>query len=144
MDHPRAKEIVIDLLAEELAKRQGGCFGFVVMPDHVHATVWFRAVGCLSEFMKVWKGKSSRELKLLLRGTLPEYTRTIDLREPCWQPKYYAFNVYSESKVREKLEYMHMNPVRAGLVELAINWEWSSARYYELGEPCEVPLAWEF
>jgi hypothetical protein len=41
----------------------------------------------------------------------------MDLQGPMWQPKYYVFNVYSATKAREKLDYMHHNPVKAGLVE---------------------------
>ncbi len=31
-----------------------------------------------------------------------------------WQPRFYDFNVYSAKKIREKLEYMHANPVKRG------------------------------
>jgi putative transposase len=57
-----------------------------------------------------------------------------------WQRRYYDFNIFTEAKLDEKLEYMHMNPVRAGLVEKAIDWPWSSARFYLLGRPVGVPV----
>ncbi|MEX0702388.1 MAG: hypothetical protein WD069_09860, partial [Planctomycetales bacterium] len=41
LDDDRCKRIVIGALGAELAKRKGVCIGFVVMPDHVHALVWF-------------------------------------------------------------------------------------------------------
>jgi putative transposase len=41
-----------------------------------------------------------------------------------------------------KLEYMHQNPVKAGLVAMPCDWPWSSARYYESGRPVGVPVAW--
>jgi len=34
----------------------------------------------------------------------------------------------------EKLEYIHNNPVRAGLVSERCEWPYSSARYYERGQ----------
>ena len=37
---------------------------------------------------------------------------------------------------------MHLNPVRAGLVDKAVNWQWSSARWYELGRIVGVPIQW--
>jgi hypothetical protein len=40
----------------------------------------------------------------------------------------------------EKLEYMHMDPVHAGLVEKAPDWPWSSARQYLLGRSVGVPV----
>ena len=60
LDHDRAKKIVISHLASELHRTGATCCGFVVMPDHVHAIVWFPELGCLSDFMKQWKQRSSR------------------------------------------------------------------------------------
>ena len=53
LDHPRARQVVMGVLADELRKREGICCGFVVMPDHVHAIVWFPEAGCLSSFMQI-------------------------------------------------------------------------------------------
>ena len=144
LDHPRARQVVVGVLAEELRERQGACCGFVVMPDHVHAIVWFPETGCLSQMMRVWKSRSSRELKQFVRGQLPQYSQWIDPKQPFWQPKYYPLNLYTEKKAREKLEYMHLNPVRAGLVKQACQWRWSSARYYERGKSVGIPIRWIF
>ena len=38
-----------------------------------------------------------------------------------------VFNVYSEAKATEKLNYMHNNPVRAGLVNEPADWLYGSA-----------------
>ena len=35
--------------------------------------------------------------------------------------------IYSEKQLRIKLEYIHNNPVRAGLTENALDWKYSSA-----------------
>ena len=43
--------------------------------------------------------------------------------------------------MNEKIEYMHNNPVEAKLVEYALDWNWSSARFYELGEAVGVTIA---
>jgi putative transposase len=51
-----------------------------------------------------------------------------------WQPRFYDFNVYSAKKKREKLEYMHDNPVKRGLVKNPGAWMWSSFLFYEKGE----------
>ena len=144
LDHARARQVVISLLATELATHEGTCCGFVVMPDHVHAIVWFPESGRMSHFMKQWKQKSSVQLKKLVRGQLAGYFKTIDRKDPFWQPRYYPFNLYSEKKAVEKLDYMHLNPVRAGLVEKAVDWAWSSARYFDGDKSVGVPLEWIF
>jgi putative transposase len=51
-----------------------------------------------------------------------------------WQPRFYDFNVYSAKKIREKLEYMHANPVKRGLADKPGEWVWSSFGSYEQGE----------
>jgi putative transposase len=111
------------------------------MPDHVHAIIHFQKAQLLSIFMNQWKRRSSIQLKKLFRTHSVQYGLKIDLDGPMWQPKYYVFNIYSESKIREKLTYMHANPVRASLVSRAENWMFSSARWYLLGKSVGVPIA---
>lgn len=69
------------------------------------------------------------ELKRLYREILSYYGDRLDLSGPMWQPKYYVFNVFFEIKAREKLEYMHNNPIKAGLVGNPVDWPYSSARW---------------
>jgi hypothetical protein len=51
-----------------------------------------------------------------------------------WQRRFYDFNVWSEKKVREKLIYMHRNPVARKLVSHPKDWPWSSWSHYAKGE----------
>jgi hypothetical protein len=46
-----------------------------------------------------------------------------------WQPKYHAFEIFTRPKLEENREYMHLNPVRAGL-KRAVCWPWSLARWF--------------
>ena len=140
LDHDHAKGTVVSNLRHQLPKHDSRCLGFVVMPDHVHALLWFPRRGVLSDFVKWWKQRSSFEIKQFFRGAMPLYTGAFDLKEPVWQPRYYDFNVFSDKKLVEKLEYMHSNPVRAGLVHVPSDWLYSSARFYEMGESVGVPI----
>jgi putative transposase len=51
-----------------------------------------------------------------------------------WQRRFYDFNVWSKKKRIEKLNYMHMNPVKRGLVADPKLWLWSSYRFYQYRE----------
>ena len=51
-----------------------------------------------------------------------------------WQPRFYDFNVYSTGKVKEKLNYMHANPVIRRFVKHPKDWPWSSWGFYTKGE----------
>ena len=140
LDTAQARRIVLGTLNAQLDRLAGRCAGFVLMPEHVHALLWFPESGLLSECLKQWKRMSSVGIQKLLQTTLVAYTAELPKREPVWQPRYYDFNVYSPRKLEEKLRYMHENPVRRGLVEKAIQWRWSSARHYELGRTVGVPI----
>ena len=48
-----------------------------------------------------------------------------------WQPGGgYDRNIVSNDEMREKIEYIHSNPVRRGLAESPTGYRWSSARWY--------------
>jgi hypothetical protein len=79
-------------------------------------------------------------LFLLCRLKFPNYSSNIEETDPAWQARYYPFNVFSEKKLTEKLDYMHLNPVRRGLVVRAVDWKWSSARWYVLGKSVGIPI----
>jgi putative transposase len=64
-------------------------------------------------------------------------------RKRFWRRRYYDFNVYSEKRFREKLDYMHMNPVKRGLVNHSHDWLWSRWRFYERGEGLIAMDKWE-
>jgi putative transposase len=142
LDDERAAGIVMHFLASLLEKRQGRCLGFVIMPDHVHSLVWFPKPNQLSDFVKQWKRRTSMELKKHLITARPRYAASFEPDEPIWQARYYGFNIFSEQKLLEKLQYMHNNPVKEGLVVNSSDWPWSSARWYERGLPLGIPIGW--
>jgi putative transposase len=144
LDHARMRDDFVAITSEKLREHRGICSGFVVMPNHVHAIVWFSAVGALSPFMKSWKQTTSLRLKRVLRGVAPRYASKITPDDPFWQAKYYPFNLFTARKAVEKLDYMHLNPVRAGLVGRACDWHWSSAAHYESGTDVGIPIEWIF
>ncbi len=139
-DHP--KRVLLGVLAEELVQQEARCVGFVIMPNHVHAIVWFPAAGRLSQFMHGWKRKSSFHIRAWYERSAPRYFDGFGPGDRFWQPKYHSFEIYEESKLHEKLCYMHENPVRSGLVERATDWKWSSARWYEWRQSVGVPIHW--
>ena len=110
------------------------------MPDHVHALVWFSETGQLSRFMHGWKRKSSFRIRERHRREQLRYFEGFGQGDRFWQKQYHSFEIYSAGKLEEKLNYMHLNPVRRGLVACAVDWRWSSARWYLQGRSVGVPI----
>jgi putative transposase len=95
------------------------------MPEHVHLLLSKPQRADLSVALQVLKQTVSR------RSCSPDVF---------WQRRFYDFNVRTENKRKEKLRYIHQNPVTRGLVETPEDWQWSSYRHYAFGEICQVTV----
>jgi putative transposase len=110
--------------------------GYVVMPEHIHLLI--------SEPKKRNPSTVIQAIKLgFARRVLAQLRRRRNLRQATlfehapqhiWQARFYDFNVWTDRKRIEKLQYMHRNPVKRGLVESPEMWRWSSYRSYAFGE----------
>lgn len=131
--------------------------GYVVMPNHVHLhlsaagpqriaprrqrhlLISEPVKGTPSTMLKVLKQRVSRDLRKKRRPTpagqlsLPFSQGDSELLH-FWQPRFHDFNVHSAKKRKEKLIYMHANPVKRGLVKSPAEWIWSSFSFYSKGE----------
>ncbi len=140
LDDNSLKKIVTGVLNHQLTKQAGNCAGFVVMPNHIHAVLWFPVPDQLRHFIKQWKQISSFRIKKELRKNLKAYNSLIGLNDPVWQAGYYAMNIYAEQKLREKINYIHNNPVRAGLIDTPEGWIYSSEQFFSQGKSVGIPI----
>ena len=102
--------------------------GYVLMPEHIHLMVNEPKLALLS--------KAIQAVKLSVSVQSQE--------RPFWQARYYDFNVHNPKKREEKLRYMHLNPVRRGLVDKPEDWPHSSFRHYAFGEVGRVEIESEW
>src|SRR6266849_3129043 len=141
----RARNLFVHALGEIRERYKFLLVGYVVMPDHVHLLISEPAKGTPSVVLKVLKQRVSRDLRRSKRrapsGQLRFAFTRVDGELPrFWPPRFYDFNVYSAKKRREKLDYMHANPVKPGLVNNPAAWIWSSWSFYANGEAGLVPI----
>ncbi|HET8923223.1 MAG TPA: transposase [Candidatus Acidoferrum sp.] len=113
-----ARNRFVKILDQVRLRHEFALVGYVVMPEHVHLLISEPRKGSPSKVLQVLKQKVSRE----------------DKKSPFWQRRFYDFNVWSEEKLKEKLNYMHKNPVERGLVAHPKDWPWSSWSFYEKEE----------
>jgi putative transposase len=133
---PRAKQIVISQLGMLAGQGRVKVSGFVIMPDHAHAVLWFDNEADLPKVIQVWKSTSAHYLRKLYEEEIPDMIDHLKTRRNgrelvCfWQRRYYDFNITTMKKLSEKLEYMHWNPVKKGLCKRPWDYNWSSAPWY--------------
>jgi REP-associated tyrosine transposase len=135
----RARDRFVKILDQVRTRWEFPLIGYVVMPEHVHLLMGEPGKGNPSKVLQVLKQKTSRILRGRRRkGAGGQLSLSfVDVPEDAahfWQRRFYDFNVWSAKKLREKLEYMHANPVKRKLVAHPKDWPWSSWSYYAKGQ----------
>jgi len=129
-----SKNLFLKTLAQVRTQFQFSLFGHVLMPDHVHL-LSEPAEGSVSKVLQVLKQRVSRAMRGSQRQLLLHFGETFAQDRRFWQRRFYDFNVWSHAKKKEKLHYMHGNPVRERLVEHPKDWPWSNFSFYAYNEP---------
>ena len=130
----RARDCFVKVLKEVRLRYRFQLLGYVVMPEHVHLLISEPPKANPSKVLQVLKQRVSRTLRRRRRASASQLSLAfgegnVDA-EHFWQRRFYDFNVWSAKKLREKLEYMHANPVQRKLVPHPRDWPWSSWSYY--------------
>jgi REP element-mobilizing transposase RayT len=119
---------------------------YVLMPDHCHLIV-NPSDGHITELTGAIKGLSARyiidtapagELRLERPAAADGTTNQL------WQESFKDLALWSNWMIWQKINYIHNNPVKAGLVKSAADYKWSSFRafYSQSGEPLPVDRDW--
>jgi hypothetical protein len=116
------------MLGTQRASGEFFLFGYVVMPTHVHLLLHPHNKG-LIQIMRSFKSKTGFEIM-----------RTRKCRGALWQPSYFDTIIRRVRIFWEKLEYVHLNPVQAGLVGNKEDWLWSSYRHYLKSGTVPLPV----
>ena len=117
-------------------------FGWVIMSNHLHLLAQSK-VGDISGFIRDFKKHTGKAIieyiqngiesrrKWVLKIFSENASRTNRNKEyQVWTHENHCVKVYTDTFVREKLEYIHNNPVRAGIVERPEHYLYSSAKDY--------------
>jgi len=140
LEPDQTRNIVVEVLQRCLSAHKASCTGFVVMPNHVHAIFFGEPDFSIGNLINAWKKTSSYRIKRFYLQEFFRYQQLCPQGSPIWQARYYDFNLESQDKTNEKLDYMHENPVKAGIAETPAAWTWSSASFYERGEAVGVTI----
>ncbi len=120
--------------------------GYVVMPEHVHLLISEPEREDIAAVMQALKqsfaSKWLRDHRLPPCENRAGWGSLDSSKNPVvrhvWQRRFYDFVVFTRKKKIEKLRYIHLNPVKRGLVIESDQWRWSSFRNYAYDEPGPV------
>ena len=101
--------------------------GYVLMPSHLHAMIGLKNASKLSEFMQAFKSLSSRKIKDALNVSQRKMFSNENGGFNLWKRGFDDTFITSQSQFRIKLNYIHNNPIKAGLVSSPEEYNYSSA-----------------
>lgn len=117
---------------------------FVFMPEHLHILVNPRLrEPDFGRYLARIKQPFSKQIKDVLVRSGSRLLRQLTVQErpnkTCfrfWQEGAgFDRNFFTPQAILAAIDYIHHNPVRRGLCEKAVDWQWSSARYHLLEPP---------
>ena len=140
------RDEVIKSLDYCISKKGMILYGYVIMTNHVHMIVQSKE-GKLSDLIRDFKKFTSKSILRLIqtepesrrdwmleRFRLATATHSRNKEYQFWQYGNHPEEIYSTKFMWSKLDYIHLNPVRAGFVSKASHYLYSSASNYVYDE----------
>lgn len=138
---PDIAKILLDALCYLQEVNHVILYGYVIMPNHVHLIVEGKMLSAKIRTFKSFTGRSIVDhLKLYSHTILLEQLKSYRIKNhhdseyQVWQEGFHPKQLYSLNVARQKMDYIHYNPVKAGFVEAPNHWRYSSAANYEGGK----------
>ena len=140
MNDPAIREMVIDDLSYQITRERLSLHAYILMPDHFHLIATSRSLSRAIGQMKSYTAKSMVDhyrrldpgVLIPLRQLKQHYKK--DQTHQIWQEGFHPQAIEGDMTFAQKLEYIHTNPVKRGLVLQPGNWPYSSYQDY-LGKP---------
>lgn len=139
LDPKAHKNIILSSLKFLVDNHRIWLYGYVIMPNHVHF-LWRKQDAWINKsiaqnFLKY----TAQQIKFNLLAHYPlelsNYKSTQkDRQYHFWERRPHQATMENRIIVEQKLEYIHNNPIRKNLCKSALDYPYSSARFYQTGE----------
>jgi putative transposase len=130
-------DILIDALSFCRQHKGLKVYAYVILDNHLHLVVAGSDLAAIIRDFKSYTAKRliaqlEQEQKTWMLNQLQYYKQPTKTRSDyqVWQEGFHPQQIVSEEMLRQKIDYLHHNPVRAGVVDRPENWVYSSAGDY--------------
>ena len=133
------KEIIINSLRFLVREGRVKVSSFVLMENHFHL-IWqvmgeHKREDVQRDFLRFTAQQILKQLRNFKSAMLKDLlVNAKDRKYKVWERNSLSIELRSTQVFKQKLEYIHANPIRAGLCNLAEEYYYSSARFYELND----------
>ncbi len=120
---------------------------YVIMKNHFHMILKSEEIEIAIQSLKSYTAKqilyelesdSKFSILNILNQRKASYKKESEYQ--VWQEGYHPQEMSNNLILKQKIEYIHYNPVRKGYVETPEDWKYSSARYYALSEENDLKI----
>ncbi|MBI5707747.1 MAG: transposase [Armatimonadetes bacterium] len=130
------RSLFLTHLDEARTRHDFDLWAYVLMPEHVHLLLRPRQREySIERIRSAIKGGFAREALAWLKVHKPKVEAKLVLengKKRYWQDgKGHDRNLWTPPAIWSSIRYIHGNPVKRKLAETPLQWEWSSARFYE-------------
>ena len=130
------KDIIIECLQFRVNENNVKLYSFVIMSNHIHLQ-WqplnpFTKAKLQHSFMTYTFQKIKEDLKLTNPALLKCFkVNAKDRAYQLWKRNALSVDLFTSKVLQQKIEYIHANPVKAGLCLHSEAYYYSSARFYD-------------
>lgn len=135
---PGTVQIILDALLWRQTRREVKVYGYVILENHMHCIL---QAPDLRQQVHDFKAFTAKEIlryleehkaqRLLEQLSFFKKAYKTDAHYQFWEEGSHPQLIQNEETLRQKLDYIHLNPVKRGYVEDAVHWRYSSARNYQ-------------
>jgi putative transposase len=132
------KDILIESMRFLVEDQRITLYAFVIMINHIHLIWQMRALidpeAVQRDFLKYTAGKIKADLRKNHPSVLEHfYVGAKDREYQFWERNPLSVELRTHAVFLQKLDYIHWNPIRAGLCTRPEEYKYSSAMFYETG-----------
>ncbi len=139
------KEIVLDAIRFCQKNKDLEVYGWCIMSSHLHLIIGTRG-NAMSNIVRDLKRHSSEELHKAIKVNNKESRKEWmiwmmeragkinNVNFQLWQPESHPIELTNNHIAHQKLNYIHNNPIEAGFITKAEEWQYSSAIDYNGGK----------
>jgi putative transposase len=139
LNRGRSRRWFVDAMESARRDHRFHIWAYVIMPEHIHIIIHPQEPNYQIKLIRTaLKVPVQRRALRYLHRAMPSYLEKLCDKQPNGEVHYrfwqrgggYDRNITEFGTLESMIEYIHLNPVRRGLVRHATDWVWSSARFY--------------
>ena len=138
LDIDKYKNIIVDSLRFLVQEKRIELNAFAIMTNHLHL-IWQAQPGYYpSQIQLSFMKYTAQQIKFELQKDNPALlekckVNKADRQYQIWRRDSLGVELFTEAVFNQKIDYIHYNPVKAGLCKYPEVYHYSSAYFYEFG-----------